>query len=717
MEKVGIMTFHGADNYGAVLQAYALHEWLKKNGYTPEFIDYRSRAYEKYDLFRSNRYKKRPVFAVEDLLNYTKNKARKNNFQAFRKEHLTISETVFTKEADLDAVSDKYDWYICGSDQIWNPTINRGLDTAFLLNFVKNNQKKIAYAPSLGVDHLGNRDLIAIEEAIRSFHAVSVREEQGVDILQPYCNKKINCVCDPVFLLDESDYTSICKPAEGGKYVFLYIVGSARQNRHIISYAQKLAENKKMHVIYIIDGNKTLFHIKGENAFGCKVEKFLSLIKNAELVISNSFHATAFSVILKKQFVTFSKQGTSSRMYNLLKEFKLLNRVFSNDLTIEEEIDFQYSNSIIEEMRKNAEAYLRAALGMAHNEKDMLTLSDEEGAKADLAYKDLQTRSHALDGKCFLATNKDALVRRSSRSGGVFTPISDLVLQKGGVVYGCKMEKVDKAVHFRATTAEERNQFRGSKYIQSEMGDCYRKVKEDLKEGLPVLFSGTPCQIAGLNAYLEKDDTHNLLTMDIVCHGVPSPIVWHKYLEWMSKQHNGVVEAVDFRDKRYGWKAHFESVKIHGRWYTTSVFRILFYKHLILRPACYRCPYANLNRQGDITIGDAWGIEKANPSWNDDKGASLVIINSEKGKQAFEAVQSLLCVQSVDIEDYMQPNLKGPSERNNDRDAFWHEFSEKGFEHILSKYAKQGRKKTIKDEIVLIGTKMHLNGLIKKLTK
>ena len=191
MEKVGIMTFHGADNYGAVLQAYALHEWLKKNEYSPEFINYRSRAFEKYDLFRANRYKKRPIFLIEDILNYTKNKRRKKNFQTFREERLTVSETVYNKADELDVASDKYDWYICGSDQIWNPTINRGLDTAFLLDFVKDNQRKIAYAPSLGVDHLCNKDLITVEEAIRSFHAVSVREKRGSDILQPYCRKKL----------------------------------------------------------------------------------------------------------------------------------------------------------------------------------------------------------------------------------------------------------------------------------------------------------------------------------------------------------------------------------------------------------------------------------------------------------------------------------------------------------------------------------------------
>lgn len=178
----------------------------------------------------------------------------------------------------------------------------------------------------------------------------------------------------------------------------------------------------------------------------------------------------------------------------------------------------------------------------------------------------------------------------------------------------------------------------------------------------------------------------------------------------LSKLSNFVIKSMVGRHILKVWKFAADGIRHQCIGYSLINF-------LILRPVCYQCPFANLNRPGDITIGDAWGIEKANPSWNDDKGASLVIINSEKGKQAFEAVQSLLRVQSVNIEDYMQPNLKGPSERNKDRDVFWREFSEKGFEQILHTFAKQGRKRTIKDSIVLYGTKLHLTGLIKKLTK
>ena len=717
MKTIGIMTFHGADNYGAVLQAYALSTFLKEEGFLPEIIDYRSKVYDRYAIFRKSRYKRIPILIVEDLMNWRKNRNRKVRFDQFRKNYLPISSDSFLTFESLNRISDSYDYYICGSDQIWNPNISKGIDPAYLLEFVKSSSKKISFAPSLGVESLPELYLWKIEKAIRSFRAVSVREQNGVDLLQTYCNQKIECVCDPVFLLNQDHYELLCRKKITFKFIFLYVIGSARQNRRIIQFAEEIAAEKHLQLIYLIDGNTTLYRIKGKDVKGSSIEDFLSYIKNAECVISNSFHATVFSILFSKQFVSFPKEETNSRLTNILQELSLSERIYKKGISIDENIDYDSVMPRLQQMRDNAVHFLFSALSISGVKQDDRVLSTNHEYIADQKYKALCEKVESVKNQCFLAINNDALVRQSSRSGGIFTPISDLILQKGGAVYGCRLEKIDKAVHFRATTVEERNQFRGSKYIQSEMGDCYQQVKEDLKQGKAVLFSGTPCQIAGLNKYLDKEDTQNLLTMDIVCHGVPSPVVWRKYLEWMARKHNGAVEAVDFRDKRYGWRAHFESVKIKGKWHTTSVFRILFYKHLILRPSCYQCPFANINRQGDITIGDAWGIEKANPSWDDDKGASLVIINSEKGKQAFEAVQSLLCVQSVDIEDYMQPNLKGPSERNKDRDAFWHELSEKGFEHILSKYAKQGRKKTIKDEIVLIGTKMHLNGLIKKLTK
>ena len=717
MKTVGIMTFHGADNYGAVLQAYALSKWLKEEGYLPEIIDYRSKVYDRYAVFRKNRYKKLPVLLVEDLLNWRKNKKRKENFDQFRNNHLPISSDVFPTIESLNKVSDTYDYYICGSDQIWNPNICKGIDSAYLLEFVENSSKKISYAPSMGVDSLAEQHILKVEKAIRTFHAISVREQKGVDLLQPYCNKKIKCVCDPVFLLERDYYDYLCQKETKFKYIFLYVIGSARKNQSIIRFAEQTATEKHLKLIYLIDGNTTFYSIKGKDVKGSSVEDFLSYIKNAEFVISNSFHATAFSVLFSKQFVSFPKEETNSRLTNILQELSLSNRIYTKGVRIEETIDYDSVMPHLKRIRDDAAYFLSSALSNSGVNKEDFILTADQEYETNRDFQVLCKKVHYLQNRYFLAINNDYAIRSSSRSGGVFTPLSDVILDNGGVVYGCRMEGMDRAVHDRATTKEQRDLFRGSKYIQSEMGSCYQMVKDDLEQGVHVLFSGTPCQIAGLKAFLGNVNTKNLLTVDIVCHGVPSPVVWKKYLDWMSRRHKGSVDAVNFRDKRYGWQAHYESVEIKNKWYSTSVFKRLFIKNLILRPSCYKCAYANLNREGDITIGDAWGIKKENPSWNDDKGASLVIINTEKGRQAFENVSSSLRVLSVDIEGYLQPNLVAPSKKNNDREAFWRDLSEKSFEFVFPKYIHQGRKKTLKDWIILHGTRLRLSGLMKKLIK
>ena len=320
MKTIGIMTFHGADNYGAVLQAYALSTFLKEEGFLPEIIDYRSKVYDRYAIFRKSRYKRIPILIVEDLMNWRKNRNRKVRFDQFRKNYLPISSDSFLTFESLNRISDSYDYYICGSDQIWNPNISKGIDPAYLLEFVKSSSKKISFAPSLGVESLPELYLWKIEKAIRSFRAVSVREQNGVDLLQTYCNQKIECVCDPVFLLNQDHYELLCRKKITFKFIFLYVIGSARQNRRIIQFAEEIAAEKHLQLIYLIDGNTTLYRIKGKDVKGSSIEDFLSYIKNAECVISNSFHATVFSILFSKQFVSFPKEETNSRLTNILQE-------------------------------------------------------------------------------------------------------------------------------------------------------------------------------------------------------------------------------------------------------------------------------------------------------------------------------------------------------------------------------------------------------------
>lgn len=277
-------------------------------------------------------------------------------------------------------------------------------------------------------------------------------------------------------------------------------------------------------------------------------------------------------------------------------------------------------------------------------------------------------------------------VRKNSRSGGVFTAISDNILEDDGVVYGCILNEKFNAVHVRATTKDERDYMRGSKYIQSSLGDTFTSVKRDLLEQKKVLFTGTSCQIAGLQKYLRKEYS-NLLCVDIVCHGVPSKLVWQDYLRWIEKTQQKKILSVNFRNKvDFGWNSHIETITFEDdSKYNSDIFGKIFYEHMILRPSCYECKYKSIYHPGDITIADYWGIDNACPEFNDNRGVSLVLINSLKGDDYFEKCKdSIICVKTR-LEDSMQPPLEGPFPKPEGRADFWSEYRIKGFDLIVRK--------------------------------
>ena len=704
--KVGILTFHGANNYGAVLQAYALVERLKENGIDAQIVDYRSKVFDKYKTFRTHLYKKAPYLLGVDLFKFPAKNKRNRHFDSFRKRFLPVSQEAYFSESDLSGLTDQYDFFICGSDQIWNQELTKGSDPVYFLDFVTDPLKKIAYAPSVALNRLTEFQIAKIACYLSGFSALSIREQEAIDILQPYCEKSIMKACDPVFLPDIRCYDRICSDKfEGGNYVFLYIVGNAARFQNVISYAAKTAKKEGLDLYYLIDGDKTFCHIKGKNVFGCSPEDFLSLIKNAGFIISNSFHATAFSILFSKQFVTFLKQGTGSRMSDLLSEFHLQDRILGSDNRtdpFDTQIDYSQLQQTLRAFRKNSDDYLLVALGRSDGDSSVPVKADRELiATRQQNYKEL------LDfvewrRKCILVRHKDARIVEKSRSGGIFTALSDAVLAKGGVVYGCKMEGVTEAVHQRAATREERDLFRGSKYIQSEMGDCFKQVKEDLKNGLTVLFSGTGCQVAALYSFLGGKDISRLFTVEIVCHGVPSQRIWVEYLEWMKKIKGKEITSVNFRDKRYGWKAHLETVMMDETVFPTSTYRVLFLSNAFLRPACYECQFSGLRRKSDITIGDAWGIERIRSQLNDNRGCSIALINSEKGRELFESCQQDLIIQNADLEEFLQPNLVHPTARPDGRQKYWDCLENKGFDTLARQYGRPGPLRRIKDRKIIL---------------
>lgn len=297
--------------------------------------------------------------------------------------------------------------------------------------------------------------------------------------------------------------------------------------------------------------------------------------------------------------------------------------------------------------------------------------------------------------KVYAVIHKDENVRRESRSGGVFTALSDQVLKRNGVVYGVVLRNNILAEHTRAIDSAGRDAMRGSKYIQSSTKNTFKEVQADLLEGKSVLYTGTSCQIAGLKEFLKNAKQENLYCIDIVCHGVPSPIIWKDYVHFLEKKLKSTCTNVDFRDKKtFGWTAHYETLTFRSnlfRWerkYHSDIFKKLFYDHYTLRPSCYKCPYKSIAHPGDITIADYWGIQKAAPELYDNKGISLVLINNEKGQELFESIKPYVIFKPTKIEDSMQPPLTAPFAEPTDRAFFWEDYHAMPFGRLLNKYVK-----------------------------
>lgn len=281
----------------------------------------------------------------------------------------------------------------------------------------------------------------------------------------------------------------------------------------------------------------------------------------------------------------------------------------------------------------------------------------------------------------------DADIMRSA-SGGAADSAAKTILQIGGIVYGAAYDEQLIVSHIEVTDNADREKIQSSKYVQSDPKDSYSKVKQHLAEGRIVLFTGTPCQIAGLYAFLDGDQ-ENLYTVDLICHGVPSPKFFKKYLEYQNKQTAGRVIYFNFRSKdKRGWGTQYllkAKTKTKTKIKTKALSLDRYGKHFMdggcYRESCYQCAYAEMNRVADLTVGDFWGIAKSHPKFNSPKGVSCVFVNTEKGQKLFEMMTPLAEIEKTTLEEAMarQGNLVKPSFRPEYRNSFYKDIDEKWF--------------------------------------
>jgi coenzyme F420-reducing hydrogenase beta subunit len=326
--------------------------------------------------------------------------------------------------------------------------------------------------------------------------------------------------------------------------------------------------------------------------------------------------------------------------------------------------------------------------------------------------------------KVYAAKNKNEEVRRQSSSGGIFTLLAEKIIAEGGVVFGARFDEEWNVIHSWVDTIEGIEAFRGSKYVQSTIGSTYREAKGFLKQGRKVLFSGTPCQIAGLKKYLCKD-YDNLLTVDVVCHGVPSPLVWRTYLDEFRKkllaernvEKNSshlsiddlpVITDISFRDKRNGWKnygfrlRYITTETLNSFPYSvikneteilhpskTNVFMKGFLADLYLRPSCHACTARMGKSYSDISIADFWGVKDYYPEFDDDKGVGLILLYTDKGISVFSALDALYL--EATYEQGLRGNLclEHSAMQTNYSMIFWTNFARKKLECVHQLYNKK----------------------------
>lgn len=305
-------------------------------------------------------------------------------------------------------------------------------------------------------------------------------------------------------------------------------------------------------------------------------------------------------------------------------------------------------------------------------------------------------------------SNRDSSVLMRSSSGGVFYELARFVLSQQGKVYGAAYTKSDEGLsveHIGVDRIDDLTRLQGSKYVQSQLGDTYNSIKREILSGKLVLFSGTPCQVAGLKSFLGRE-YDNLLTLDLVCHGVPNQRQFNEFIQFLSKKFHGKVVEFSFREKEHGWTDFYIEAIVENKYHLSKkygycklfAYYTYFLESDIYRENCYSCKYATMKRCGDITLGDFWGFEQEHSSIRSEEtwkqslktGISCVLLNTEKGKNLFCKVSSKFHVAESDFEKAAKVNkqLRKPSPASSRRDKILEMWQQEGYERVQVEYQK-----------------------------
>lgn len=734
--RIGTLTlFHKNYNWGGVLQGYALKYYIEKQYLNAEvdILQYHSGSNIVYKGKLQQALQYSPIEIVKKISGRIKNKKishpeefdlsnRKQLFDKFMNGFRTNPRIY--NDSSLLVAANEYDCLITGSDQIWNPNVAR---PGYFLSMVADECKKIAYAASIARNDLSKHEQKIMLPLITHYDYVSVREKTAKSFLDRYLasNKEVTEVLDPAMLLTAEEWSQLCKDenfSHNKKYILAFFFSdSLRYRERLMHYCKE--HNLELKYIPFAKGEYMENDLKGPGLPVRDVgpREFISLFKNAEYVFTDSFHGSVFSIIFSKDFCVFerdqnNKVSKNSRLYDLLDKFNLSNRLVRSQEELEDclqtRIDYNLVARLLEEYRADSRAFLDTALGAVSIEK--------RGSNFLFAGSDLKT-SERCD--CFIGYNENDNIRGKSSSGGMFYELATFILKKQGVIYGAAYVHSDLVEHVRVDTFDGLEYLLKSKYVQSSMKNVYGNLKADLTVGRKVLFCGTPCQCDAVYRFIreQKIPSDTLYLVDFICHGVPSPLVFHSYVEYLKK--SGEIEFVDFRDKSHGgwhdyylYKYYKDNSHNGGVSHELDPYMRTFLADNNLRPSCYECLHKDIYYSSDITLGDAWKVEKDKPEWADDKGTSLFIIRSEKGREMLHGMADEFVYSKVDYEKWtrLNPSVVLPTNRPSARDGFFKDFKTMSNTEFWNKYSSMPIKKIIRYKVKRILNKIGLEKTVRK---
>ena len=749
MKNIGLITLYER-NYGSALQCYATKRTIENMGFHCDVIGFENQGIDKFRhygdelknvVWNSIRYKGyytdyRKTRSARIHYSHSLSKESAHRIWMFTESVLQAQKL---SESTLRTIGadDSYVKFITGSDQVWNG--HKNINPNYFLRFAPEG-KRMSLSASFGADSIPDYNRRRITKYLNGTPTITVREEAGQRLVKELTGRQVDLLSDPTVLLDASEWRVFAQDAMKHTRPYMLAHFLDQPCKETIDEISSYANIKGLDLLLFAYPHEGMNQDTHFLMIDGGPEDYVSLIDGAELVCTDSFHSALFSINLGTKFIVYPRQyrhdhPQASRLETLLSKYGYTDRLRGTESSINQiaEKECHECRGALTEERNKILSYLSFNLlpfnQIGHSVPTLRDINDctgcgvcslvcqqhaitmrpdEVGSYSPIIDVEKCIKCGACEAACFrkiagkegavkayVGYNTNDSLALQSASGGVFSATATEIIRRGGAVYGAVMEfDSDGAhvIHKRASTQEELLPLLKSKYVQSDCSVVFAQIREDLKEGINVLFCGTSCQVNALYRFLGSRNYLNLYTIDLICHGVPGQELFSDYIQYLGSKQNNRVSSFDFRTKRdgaiqYEMKVGYEG---NGEYEYIPKFSSAYYRLFMsmnsYRECCYHCEYASINKPADITIGDYFEVQDDYPELCERElknrfSISSVLVRNEKGNELLRLCGEGIKLIPVDTEKVQSShgNLRKPSQYSSLRNTFFKILNRSGF--------------------------------------